>query len=121
MVEQTIFTPSRTRPNFSTGVTLTTILRLDKHAGKPTTHKLTEIYFDNKYYECFDREGGENHPWFIWKSTTRRVISKICKDEVVEYDLLGGTWSSHKGQVAGSFGPKSYYTQDGYEECWMSV
>ena len=122
VVDQTIITPSLTRPNFRTTDTCTTILRLDRHAGKPTAHKVTDIHFDNKYYECFVRDGGaENHPWFIWKSTTRRVINKICRDEVVEYDLLGGIWSSHKGQVAGLFGPKSYFTQDGYEECWMSV
>ena len=121
VVDQTIFTPSLTHPKLLPFSTWTTILRLDRHAGKPTTHKFTQTYFDNQYYECFDRGRAENQPWFMWKSTSRRVISKICKGEVVEYDLLGGTWSSHEVQVAGSFGPKSYFTQDGYEECWMSV
>ena len=49
------------------------------------------------------------------------MISKICRGEIVEYDFLGGTWSSHQFQFAESFGPKLYFTQDGYEKCWMSV
>ena len=87
-----------------------TILRLDRYAGKPTAHKLTETYFDNKYYEWFDKDGTMNQPWFIWKSTSWRVINKICGDEVVEYDLLGGTWNSHQLEVIGAFGPQLYFT-----------
>ena len=61
VVDQRILTPSLTYPNSSTMVTLTTILRLDRQAGKPTAHKLTENYFDKKY-ECCDRGRAENQP-----------------------------------------------------------
>ena len=119
VLDQIFFTPY---PKCCSVDIWTTILRLDKHVGKPTTHKVTDTHFDKKcYYECFKSDGADNQPWFIWKSTSRRVISKICNNEVFEYDLLDGTWSSHRRQVAGSFGPQSYFTQDGYEECWMSV
>ena len=121
VVDQTICTPPLIHPNVSTIGIWTTILRLDKHAGKPTVHKLADTHVDNNYSESFERDWAENQQWFKWKSTRRRVISKIYRGEVVEYDILGGTWSSHKLQVAGAIGPKSYFTQDGYEECWMSV
>ena len=122
VVDQAVCTYSQTHLNDPTLGSWTTILRLDRHAGKPTAHKLTETYFDKKYYEGSDRwKAADHQTWFIWKSTSRRVISKICEGEVFEYDLLGGTWSSHKRQVAGLFGPKSYFTQARYEECWMSV
>ena len=118
VVDQTFSISSMTHPNFCYMGTWTTILRLDRHAGKPTAHKLADTHFDNKYYESFERDWAENQPWYMWKSTRRRVISKIYRGEVVEYDLLGSTWNSHN---AGAIGPKSYLAQDGYEECWMSV
>lgn len=115
VVAQSCLTPSNALG------TWTTILRLERHTSKPSARKLTETYFDDKYYECFKRDTAVNQPWFIWKSTSRRLISKICRDEIIEYDIVGGTWSRHRVQVAGTFRPQSNVTQVGYEECWMSV
>ena len=115
VVAQSCRTPSKTLGIW------TTILRLERCASKPSARKLTETYFDDMNYECFVRDTAMNQPWFIWKSTSRRVISKICRDEILEYDIVGGTWSRHQVQVAGIFRPQSNFTQVGYEECWMSV
>ena len=120
VVAQSFYTPSGMIGVWALG-TWMTILRLERHASKPTARKLTETYFDDKYYECFERDSAENQPWFIWKSTSRRAISKICRDEIVEYDILSGTWSRHQAQDAGACRPQSDLTQVGYEECWMNV
>ena len=116
VVAQSVSAPTDLRGVYTAG-TWMTILRLERHArSKPTARKLTETYFDGKYYECFRRVTPGKQPWFMWKSKSRRVISKICGDEIVEYDIVGGTWSRHQAQAAGA-----NLTQVGYEECWMSV